>query len=65
MESNGVQFVVDSSGNRTAVLLDLQRYEQLLEAREELECLRVFDAAKKSGETPIPLEVALHEIESP
>lgn len=65
MESNGVQFVVDSSGNRTAVLLDLQRYEQLLEAREELKCLRVFDAAKKSGETPIPLEVALHEIESP
>ncbi len=64
MESNGVQFVVDSQGNRTSVLLDLQHYEQLLEACEELECLREFNAAKKSGETPIPLEVALHEIES-
>ena len=43
------QFVVDESGNRTAVLLDIERYFELLEAQEELESIRAFDGAKASG----------------
>ena len=43
MSVNKEQFVVDESGNRTAVLLDIERYFELLEAQEELESIRAFD----------------------
>jgi hypothetical protein len=58
------QFVVDESGNRTAVLLDIERYFELLEAREELESIRAFDEAKASGDEAIPFSQAITEIES-
>ncbi len=57
------QFVVDESGNRTAVLLDIERYFELLEAQEELESIRAFDEAKASGDEAIPLSQAIKEIE--
>ena len=57
------QFVVDESGNRTAVLLDLERYFELLEAQEELESIRAFDEAKASDDEAIPLIQAIKEIE--
>ena len=57
------QFVVDESGNRTAVLLDIGRYFELLEAQEELESIRAFDEAKAFGDEAIPLSQAIKEIE--
>jgi hypothetical protein len=57
------QFVVDESGNRTAVLLDIERYFELLEAQEELESIRAFDEAKASGDEAISLFQAIKEIE--
>ena len=58
------QFVVDESGNRTAVLLDLEEYSKLLEAKEELESIRAFDEAKSSGDEANPFSQAIREIES-
>ena len=63
MDAKTVQFLVDAQGNRTAVLLDLAHYRALLEAQEELACIREFDAAEASGEVPIPFEDAMREIE--
>ena len=57
------QFVVDEGGNRTAVLLDLERYFELLEAQEELESIRAYDEAKSSDDEAIPFSQALKEIE--
>lgn len=57
------QFVVDEEGNRTAVILDLKSYEELMEAVEELEDIRAYDEAKARNEKPIPLEQAIREIE--
>ena len=57
------QFVVDESGNRTAVLLGIERYFELLEAQEELESIRAFDEAEASGDEAIPLSQAIREIE--
>jgi len=57
------QFVVDESGNRTAVLIDIERYFELLEAQEELESIRAFDEAKASGDEAITLSQAIKEIE--
>ena len=46
-------FVVDESGKRTGVLLDIERYAELLEAQEELASLRAYDEAKASGDEAI------------
>lgn len=40
------QYVVDAKGNRVAVMLDIASYEQLVEAAEEANCVRAYDAAK-------------------
>jgi len=57
------QFVVDENGNRTAVLLDLEKYSELLEAHEELEAIRAFDEARSAGDEAIPFSQAIKEIE--
>ncbi len=57
------RFLVDADGTRVGVLLDMQTYEQLLEAFEEFDDILAYDAAKSSGETPMPLDQAIAEIE--
>ncbi|GIV58085.1 hypothetical protein GQ464_010825 [Rhodocaloribacter litoris] len=57
------RYVTDLEGNRVAVILDLDLYEQLLEAAEELEEIRAYDEAKASGDEAIPFEQAIREIE--
>ncbi|MGA9998354.1 MAG: hypothetical protein WBP93_23270 [Pyrinomonadaceae bacterium] len=57
------QFVVDESGNRTAVLIDIERYSELLEAQEELESIHAYDKAKASDDEAIPFSQAVKEIE--
>lgn len=63
MSMNKDQFVVDESGKRTAVLLDVERYFELLEAQEELEAIRAYDEAKSSDDEVIPFSQAIKEIE--
>ena len=63
MSANKGQFVVDESGKRTAVLLEIEHYFELLEAQEELESIRAYDAAKQSSDEAIPFAQALKEIE--
>lgn len=58
------QFVLDEHGNRTGVLMSLQRYYELLEAQEELEAARAFDAAKAGDDETIPFDQAIREIEA-
>jgi PHD/YefM family antitoxin component YafN of YafNO toxin-antitoxin module len=40
------KFVTDTNGQRVGVLLDLQTYEHLREAEEELSDIRAYDAAR-------------------
>jgi hypothetical protein len=63
MMTNKAQFVIDERGNRTAVLLDIKRYSELLEAQEELESIQAYDKAKASGDEAIPFTQAVAEIE--
>jgi len=63
MSTEREQFVVDSNGNRTAVLLEIDRYAELLEAQEELDAIRAFDQAKTSNDDAIPFSQAVREIE--
>ncbi len=63
MISTKEQFVIDENGNRTAVLVDVKRYGEFLEALEELNSIRAFDEAKSSGDEAIPFLQAVEEIE--
>jgi hypothetical protein len=58
------RYLVDEQGVRIGVLLDIAVYQKLLDAFEELECLRAYDEAKASGGDLIPLEEAIRQIES-
>lgn len=58
------QFVVDEHGNRTAVLLDVNRYFELLEAQEELDSIRVYDEAIESDDEAIPFAQAISELKA-
>ena len=62
-ELNATQFIVDANGNRKAVILDMRRYQELLEAEEDLGDVRAFDEAEAEGGDVVPLEQALKEIE--
>jgi len=64
MSTNKEQFVIDESGNKTAVLLEVKRYVELLEAQEELESIRAYDEAKASNNEAIPFAEAVTEIEN-
>ena len=57
------RFMVDEQGNRFGVVLDIEDYRKLLEELETLECIRAYDAAKASGDTAVPFEQAVSEIE--
>jgi hypothetical protein len=63
MSTNRDQFVIDESGNKTAVLVRIDRYSELLEAQEELEAIRAYDEAKASNDETIPFAQAIKEIE--
>jgi hypothetical protein len=54
---------VTKKGDRVSIVLASSEYERLIEDLEELDSIRAYDAAKKSGEAPIPFEQALHDIE--
>ena len=43
--ANGL-FLTDSKGRRTAIVLDLPTYENLLQAKEELAEIEAYDAAR-------------------
>jgi len=63
MSTNKEQFVIDESGKKTAVLLAIERYSELLEAQEELDSIRAYDEAKASKDEAIPFTQAVEEIE--
>lgn len=48
------QYVVNENGERTAVLLDVEYYHELLAAFEEIESIRDYDEAKASQDDVVP-----------
>jgi PHD/YefM family antitoxin component YafN of YafNO toxin-antitoxin module len=58
------RFVVDETGNRVAVLIDIEEYRKVLEALEELESINAYDEAKASDDEMISFNQAILEIEN-
>jgi PHD/YefM family antitoxin component YafN of YafNO toxin-antitoxin module len=57
------RFLTNEKGERLAVVIEIAEYEKLMEELEDLHDVRAYDEAKASGETAIPLDDALDEIE--
>ena len=57
-----VQFVLDSDGNKTAVLLDYAAWEELLTIMEDREDAEEIRRSRVSGEKAIPWEQAKVEL---
>jgi PHD/YefM family antitoxin component YafN of YafNO toxin-antitoxin module len=59
------QYIKDNNGKKSLVVLPAKEFDTLLEELEELEDIRLFDAAKKkdSGER-IPMDKAFKMIEA-
>ncbi|MEK6288139.1 MAG: hypothetical protein AABO57_20665 [Acidobacteriota bacterium] len=58
------RYVIDESGSRIAVLLDIEEYQKVLDALEELEAISAYDEAKAEPDEVITFEQAIAEIES-
>ncbi len=63
----GIRYVTDENGERVAVILDIEEYERLREAAEDLEYLRAADetlaAIERGEEDPLPFDEAVREME--
>jgi len=55
-------YVVDEEGNRKAVVVPISDWEQIVDALEELDDIRAYDAAKGDPTEAIPFEQAISEI---
>jgi PHD/YefM family antitoxin component YafN of YafNO toxin-antitoxin module len=56
------EYLVDEQGNRKAVVLPIETWEQILEALDELDDIRAYDEAKNHPSERIPFEQAVSEI---
>ena len=54
--------ILERNGHPTAVLVSPQRYDQMMEAMEELEDAAAVDAALAEGGTPIPWEQVMKDL---
>jgi len=57
------QFVIDDHGKKLAVILPIREYNKMLDDLEELEDIKLYDAAKKGKQEFIDAEQAFKEIE--
>ncbi|MCH8266758.1 MAG: hypothetical protein IH846_04520 [Acidobacteria bacterium] len=57
------KYIVDKKGERIGVLLSMEKYQTMLAELEELESIRVYDAAKTSGDETLPFDQAVRKIE--
>lgn len=63
---NAPHYVTDTEGNRTAVLLDLATYQELLEAWEDADAMQAYDRAKAAlaDDELLPLEQVAAALEA-
>lgn len=64
MLTKNLQYISDDSGKKISVVIPIKDFNAMLENIEELEDIKLYDKAKKSEETSIPLDEAFKIIEA-
>ncbi|MEX2564504.1 MAG: hypothetical protein WD431_01020 [Cyclobacteriaceae bacterium] len=57
------QFITDDHGKKLAVILPIKEYNKMVDELEELEDIRLYDAAKKGKQEFIDADQDFREIE--
>lgn len=57
------QYITDKDGNKVSVVIPIKDYFELIEAKEELDDIRLYDLAKKQESDQVPIDIAFEEIE--
>ena len=57
------EYLVDDQDKRKAVLLPVDEWKQVVDELEELEDIRLYDAAKNESSEAVPFEQAAREID--
>ncbi len=57
-------FIVDGTGNKVAVMIDIKDYKKMVDAVEELEDIRAYDKATTRKQKLILAKEAFKEIEA-
>lgn len=58
------QYITDEKGKKLSVVLPIEEYQTMLDELEELEDIRLYDEAKASDDTSIPIDEAFRMIEA-
>ena len=59
------QYIIDSTGKKSMVILPVKEFETIMEALEDLEDVRMYDKAKQDDDgVRIPMSEVFKEIES-
>jgi hypothetical protein len=58
------QYITNTKGKKLSVVLPIKDYKKMLDDLEELEDIRLYDAAKASTEKSIPAAEAFAKIEA-
>jgi PHD/YefM family antitoxin component YafN of YafNO toxin-antitoxin module len=56
MKQITTQFVINEKGEKSAVIVPMKTYLEMLEKLEELEDIRMYDAVKSRNESSVSLE---------
>jgi hypothetical protein len=57
------QYITDNRGKKISVVLPMKEFRNIMEELEDLDDLRLYDAAKMSNEPSIPIDEAFKMIE--
>jgi hypothetical protein len=58
------QYITDKNGKKISVVIPVKDYNKLIEAWEELEDIKAYDAAKSKKSDPIDAQIAFEEVEN-
>jgi PHD/YefM family antitoxin component YafN of YafNO toxin-antitoxin module len=56
------EYVVDDNDKTRAVILPVDEWERVIDELEELEDIRLYDAAKQKGGESVPFEETMKEV---
>lgn len=58
------QFITDKKGKKISAVLPIKVFNAIIEELEELEDIKLYDRAKKSKESSLPIDDAFKMIEA-
>lgn len=58
------QYITDNRGKKLSVVLPMQEFKTIMEELDDLDDIRLYDAAKAANETSVPIDEAFKLIEA-